>query len=143
MMQNKPHCNDNEHPDLTSPSPGRVRKCTTMTQHYPWPSQNCALPCSATYLSVIRRGGLCSRSAASVDCKKANIGLKWGNSRAASALFTRGCCVFMRWTRKAGNTTSFFFAEGMFPGSMTALLEGSASSLAIQALEDCILLEID
>ncbi|GAB3024409.1 Crp/Fnr family transcriptional regulator [Bowmanella dokdonensis] len=36
-----------------------------------------------------------------------------------------------------------FFAEGRFPGSMTALLEGKASSLAAQALEDCILLEID
>ena len=36
-----------------------------------------------------------------------------------------------------------FFAEDSFPGSMTALLTGSPSTFSIEALEPCVLLEID
>lgn len=36
-----------------------------------------------------------------------------------------------------------FFAEGRFPGCMSALLKGEASWLEIQALEDCQLIEIN
>jgi len=36
-----------------------------------------------------------------------------------------------------------FFAEGRFPGCMSALLQGTPTLLAIEALEDCVLIEID
>ncbi len=36
-----------------------------------------------------------------------------------------------------------FFYEGRFPGSMSALINNEASFLAIQALEDCEIVEID
>jgi CRP-like cAMP-binding protein len=36
-----------------------------------------------------------------------------------------------------------FFAEGRFPGCMTALLNNSSSMLAVQALEDCDIIEIN
>ncbi len=36
-----------------------------------------------------------------------------------------------------------FFAQGRFPGCMTALLKNEPSWLAVQALEDCQLVEID
>jgi CRP-like cAMP-binding protein len=36
-----------------------------------------------------------------------------------------------------------FFIEGMFPGSMVALLTNGLSELEIQALEDCQLIQID
>lgn len=36
-----------------------------------------------------------------------------------------------------------FFSEGGFPGAMTALIKSEASFLAIEALEDCDIVEID
>jgi len=36
-----------------------------------------------------------------------------------------------------------FFSEGMFPGSMVALLNNEPSNFEIQALEDCQLVQID
>lgn len=39
--------------------------------------------------------------------------------------------------------TKIFFTEGMMPGTMAALLTGEPSKLALQALEDCRLIEID
>jgi len=36
-----------------------------------------------------------------------------------------------------------FFSEGRFPGSMTALIKGEVSFLAIEALECCDIIEID
>ncbi|MFY8350712.1 Crp/Fnr family transcriptional regulator [Pseudoalteromonas sp. SSM20] len=36
-----------------------------------------------------------------------------------------------------------FFAEGRFPGSMSALLKNTPSFMAVDALEDCQILEID
>jgi CRP-like cAMP-binding protein len=36
-----------------------------------------------------------------------------------------------------------FFAEGRFPGSMSALLQNETSFLAIEALEDCDIITID
>ncbi len=36
-----------------------------------------------------------------------------------------------------------FFDEGMFPGSMTALLTSSPSMLAFEAIEDTLIIEID
>ncbi|MBV1909382.1 MAG: Crp/Fnr family transcriptional regulator [Kangiellaceae bacterium] len=44
---------------------------------------------------------------------------------------------------KGKEYTKIFFSEGMFPGSMTALLTSSPSYLAIQAIEPSSIIEID
>lgn len=44
---------------------------------------------------------------------------------------------------KGTEYNKIFFAEGQFPGSMSALLTATPSLLSIQALESCTLVEID
>lgn len=44
---------------------------------------------------------------------------------------------------KGTEYNKIFFNEGMFPGSMVALLTNEPSELEIQALEDCQLIQID
>jgi len=39
--------------------------------------------------------------------------------------------------------TKLFFDEGMMPGAIVALLEGRPAQISVQALEDCLLIEID
>ncbi len=39
--------------------------------------------------------------------------------------------------------TKLFFSEGMMPGAIVALLERGPARIAVQALEDCLLIEID
>lgn len=46
-------------------------------------------------------------------------------------------------SEKAKEYNKNFFTEGMFPGSMTALLNEEDSSFEIQALEDSYILQID
>lgn len=44
---------------------------------------------------------------------------------------------------KGNEYNKVFFDEGMFPGSMTALLTSTPSMLACEALEDSLIIEID
>lgn len=44
---------------------------------------------------------------------------------------------------KGNEYNKIFFEEGMFPGSMTALLKGEPSKLAFMAIEKSLLIEID
>lgn len=44
---------------------------------------------------------------------------------------------------KGNEYNKVFFDEGMYPGSMTALLTSTPSTLACEALEDSIIIEID
>jgi len=45
--------------------------------------------------------------------------------------------------QKGKEYNKIFFAEGMFPGTMTSLLKSTPSNLAIQALEHSYVIEID
>ena len=47
-------------------------------------------------------------------------------------------------TDKNGNEfNKNFFAEGRFPGSMSALLNNQANTMVVEAIEDCEIIEID
>jgi len=45
--------------------------------------------------------------------------------------------------KKGNEYNKNFFDEGMFPGSMTALLTSTPSVLAFEAIEDALIIEID
>ncbi|VAW52740.1 cAMP-binding proteins - catabolite gene activator and regulatory subunit of cAMP-dependent protein kinases [hydrothermal vent metagenome] len=66
-----------------------------------------------------------------------------GEIPSSYAYIYRGLARCFVCDEKGNEYNKVFFEEGMFPGSMTALLTSSPSTLAFEAIEDSLIIEID
>lgn len=75
--------------------------------------------------------------------RKSELWLTAGELPDRFAFVYRGLMRIYLQDNEGREYNKMFFAEGNFPGSMTALLESRPSAFALQALEDTSLLEIN
>lgn len=75
--------------------------------------------------------------------KKNTLLYSIGNTPTSYSYIYHGLVRGFTSDEKGNEYNKVFFDEGMFPGSMTALLTSTPSKLACELLEDSILIEID
>jgi len=68
---------------------------------------------------------------------------KIGNTPSSYAYIYKGLVRCFSCDKKGNEYNKVFFDEGKFPGSMTALLTFSPSTLSLEAVEDTLIIEIN
>jgi CRP-like cAMP-binding protein len=75
--------------------------------------------------------------------KKQNFLYSIGQTPTSFSFIYRGLIRCFACDESGNEYNKMFFDEGKFPGSMTALLTSTPSVLAFEAVEECLIIEID